>query len=79
MAATTGCPRIAQQIGLVVDVDIDKDVVRRVLAARYRPNLRVSGPSWLTLLGHAKDSLWSVDIALPGPLSDAHRGLTSEQ
>src|SRR4029434_9786511 len=21
-----------------------------------------SGPSWLTLLGHAKDSLWSVDM-----------------
>ena len=59
---TWGCPRIAQQIALAFDVDIDKDVVRRVLAARYRPDPGVSGPSWLTLLGHAKDSLWSVDL-----------------
>ena len=58
-----GCPRIAQQIALVVDIDIEKDVVRRVLAARYRPDPGgVHGPSWLTFLGHAKDSLWSVDL-----------------
>jgi putative transposase len=59
---TWGCPRIAQQIALAFDVAIDKDVVRRVLAARYRPDPGVSGPSWLTLLGYAKDSLWSVDM-----------------
>ena len=57
-----GCPRIAQQIALAFDLDIDKDVVRRVLAAHYRPDPNVSGPSWLTFLGHAKDSLWSVDL-----------------
>ena len=59
---TWGCPRIAQQITLAFGADIDKDVVRRVLAARYRPDPGASGPSWLTLLGHAKDSLWSVDM-----------------
>ena len=32
-----GCPRIAQQIGLAFDIQIDKDVVRRVLATHYRP------------------------------------------
>ena len=32
-----GCPRIAQQIALAFAVDIDKDVVRRVLATHYRP------------------------------------------
>ena len=32
-----GCPRIAQQINKAFGVDIDKDVVRRVLAAHYRP------------------------------------------
>jgi transposase InsO family protein len=37
-------------------------VVRRVLAAHYRPDRRESGPSWLTFLGHAKDSLWSLDL-----------------
>ena len=59
---TWGCPRIAQQIALACDIDIGKDVVRRVLAARYRPDPDASGPSWLTFLGHAKDSLWSVDL-----------------
>ena len=57
-----GCPRIAQQIALAVAVDIDKDVVRRVLATHYRPAPRSGGPSWLTFLGHAKDSLWSIDL-----------------
>ena len=32
-----GCPRIAQQIAKAFGVDIDKDVVRRVLAKYYRP------------------------------------------
>ncbi len=57
-----GCRRIAQQIGLAFDVEIDKDVVRRVLAVHYRPEPDSSGPSWLTFLGHAKDSLWSIDL-----------------
>ena len=57
-----GCRRISQQIGLAFDVEIDKDVVRRVLAAHYRPEPDSSGPSWLTFLGHAKDSLWSIDL-----------------
>jgi len=57
-----GCPRIAQQFALAFAVDIDKDVVRRVLAAHYRPGPGGGGPSWLTFLGHAKDSLWSIDL-----------------
>ena len=57
-----GCPRIAQQIALAVAVDIDKDVVRRVLATHSRPAPHAGGPSWLTFLGHAKDSLWSIDL-----------------
>jgi hypothetical protein len=32
-----GCVRIAQQISQAFGVDIDKDVVRRVLAQHYRP------------------------------------------
>ena len=57
-----GCPRIAQQIGLTFDIQIDKDVVRRVLATHCRPEPGSSGPSWLTFLGLAKDSLWSIDM-----------------
>ncbi len=57
-----GCRRIAQQIALLFGVEIDKDVVRRVLAKYGRPTGGCDGPSWLTFLGHAKDSLWSVDL-----------------
>jgi len=57
-----GCPRIAQQINKAFGVDIDKDVVRRILATYYRPGSGDSGPSWLSFLGHSKDSLWSIDL-----------------
>ena len=57
-----GCPRIAQQISLVFGVEIDKDVVRRLLSVHYRPESGSGGPSWLTFLGHSKDSLWSCDL-----------------
>ncbi len=57
-----GCPRIARILSKTFGVDIDKDVVRRVLAKHYRPAPHEGGPSWLTFIGHAKDSLWSVDL-----------------
>jgi hypothetical protein len=63
-------------------------VVRRILAARYQPKPDAAGPSWLTVLGHAKDSLWSLDLfrcesavlhilgaRRDGPMYAAHRGL----
>jgi putative transposase len=59
---TSGCPRIAQQIALAFGIPINKDVVRRILAVRYHPGPDSGGPSWLTVLGHAKDSLWSLDL-----------------
>ena len=58
-----GNQRIAEQISHAFDVQIDKDVVRRVRAKNYSPNHPdVSGPSWLTFIAQAKDSLWSVDL-----------------
>ena len=57
-----GCPRIAQRITLAFGVAIDKDVVRRILSVHYRPEPDSGGPSWLTFLGHMKDSLWSMDL-----------------
>ena len=33
-----------------------------MLTRHYRPDQGGSGPSWLTFIGHAKDSLWSVDL-----------------
>ena len=43
-------------------IPINKDVVRRILAVRYQPEPDAAGPSWLTVLGHTKDSLWSLDL-----------------
>jgi putative transposase len=57
-----GYRRIAQQIALAFQIEIDKDVVRRILGHHYRPGLDSGGPSWLTFLGHMKDSPWSMDL-----------------
>jgi len=46
----------------LLGIQINKDVVRRILAARYQPEPDSAGPSWLTFLGHMKDSLWSLDL-----------------
>ena len=57
-----GYQRMADQISLVFEIELDKDVVRRVLAKHYRPEPGSNGPSWLTFLGHSRDGLWSVDL-----------------
>jgi putative transposase len=49
-----GCPRIAQQIAQAFGVRMNKDVVRRILAVRYRSAPDSPGPSWLTVLGQTK-------------------------
>src|ERR1700757_1173039 len=48
-----GCKRIAQQIALAFGVDIDKDVVRRILATHFYPETGSGGPSWLSFIGNA--------------------------
>lgn len=57
-----GYQRIADQISRAFDIPLDKHTVRRVLTKHYRPDPGSGGPSWLTFLGHTKDSLWSVDL-----------------
>jgi putative transposase len=58
-----GYMRIAQQISHAFGVQIDKDVVRRVLARHYRPDdSGATGPSWLAFIAQTKDSLWSIDL-----------------
>jgi hypothetical protein len=69
-----GCRRIAQQPSYAFGIDIDKDVVRRVLAKHYRPEPGSGGPSRLTFLGHAKDSLWSLDLFRCESLFLVHAG-----
>src|SRR5207244_2150656 len=56
-----GCPRIAH-ISQTFGIDIDKNVVYRVLAKHYRPAPGGTGPSSLAFIGHTTDSLWSVDL-----------------
>jgi len=57
-----GYPRIARIISKTFGIEIDRNIVRRVLAKYYHPEFGGNGPSWLTFLGHMKDSLWSVDL-----------------
>ncbi len=57
-----GYRRIAMQIAHAFKIEIDKDVVRRILAKFCKDKFDNDGPSWLTLLGQIKDSLWSVDL-----------------
>jgi transposase InsO family protein len=57
-----GCPRIAQQISHAFGLEIDKDVVRRILANHPLPKSGGNGPSWLSAIAETRDSLWSVDL-----------------
>jgi putative transposase len=56
-----GYDRIAMQVLQAFGVEVDKHVIRRILARHYTP-IYPGGPSWLTFLGQAKDSLWSIDL-----------------
>src|SRR3977135_4038554 len=57
-----GCPRIARIISHTFGVDVDKNVVYRVLAKHYRPTSGGTGPSWLSFIVHTRESLWGVDL-----------------
>jgi uncharacterized membrane protein len=58
--ARFGCPRIAQQINKAFGSNVDKDVVRRVLAKHYHPERYDGGSSWSTFFRHTAESLWSI-------------------
>jgi len=59
-----GYRRIAMQIYQSFDISISCFAVGRILRNHFLPNPTGSnnGPSWLTFIGHMKDSLWSVDL-----------------
>jgi hypothetical protein len=57
-----GCPRIALIINRTCGIDINKDVVQRVLSKHCRPESPGGGLSWFTFIGHMTDHLWSVDL-----------------
>jgi putative transposase len=55
--------RIAMQIKNPFGIKINSHVVRRILNKYFQPNPGdTNEPSWLTFLGHTKDSLWSLDL-----------------
>ena len=66
-----GCPRIAQQPSLTFDVEINKDVVRRVLAKHYRPDTpeRAVRPGSLSLARPKIASAASICSAVNRPHS----------
>ena len=47
---------VALPLALAFAIAINKDVARRILAVRYQPAPDSAEPSWLTVLGHTKDS-----------------------
>jgi putative transposase len=57
-----GCRRIAMQILNAFGLEVSKDLVRRTLNKHFTGLPSSDGPSWLTFLGDAKDSLWSMDL-----------------
>ncbi|MDW3095017.1 MAG: integrase core domain-containing protein [Gammaproteobacteria bacterium] len=58
-----GCPRIALIITNTFGIEINKDVVRRILMKHYHPSPNdKGGPSWLSFIANMKDSLWSIDL-----------------
>jgi len=57
-----GCRKIAEQISSAFGIATNKDVVRRILIQYYRPAPSGAGPSWLSVIGQARDRLWSVDL-----------------
>jgi putative transposase len=71
-----GYDRIAMQIYQAFGIEVDKHVVRRILAKHYKPSYP-GGPSWLTFLGHTKDSLWSIDLFRCESIGPAFRHLKS--
>ena len=57
-----GYLKIAQQISHAFGIELNKDVVAPDPAAYGGRSLPGNGPSWLSALAHAKDSLWSLDL-----------------
>ena len=63
-----GCPRMARIISRTFGVDIDKNVVDRILSKHYRPSPGGAGPLWLSFIGHMADSFWSVATSRYEPI-----------
>ena len=58
-----GYERIAMQIYETFGIEISRFAVGRILRKNLDDFPSGDGPSWLTFIGHLKDSLWSVDLS----------------
>jgi putative transposase len=57
-----GYGRIAMQVSETFGMTISRFTVGRILRKYWHKLPPDGGPSWLTFIGHMKDSLWSVDL-----------------
>ncbi len=57
-----GYGRIAMQIYKEFGIDISRFAVARILRQNFKKIPNNDEPSWLTFMGHTKDSLWSADL-----------------
>jgi transposase InsO family protein len=57
-----GYGRISMQIFKAFGIEISRFTVGRILRKNKDKLPSGDGPSWLTFIGHMKDSLWSVDL-----------------
>jgi hypothetical protein len=58
-----GCHRIALIITNTFGVEINKDIVRRILIKHYHPDPGDrNGPSWLSLIAHMKEIVSGASI-----------------
>ncbi len=57
-----GYGRIAMQIFEAFGIELSRFSVGRILRKNKHKLPPGDGPSWLTFIGHMKDSLWSVDL-----------------
>ena len=58
-----GYGRISMQVYQAFGIEISRFTVGRIIRKHVGSNPgKNSGPSWLTFIGHMKDSLWSVDL-----------------
>ena len=56
-----GSPQIANFINNNFEIKTCQSTVKRILKNHFK-NCPGSGPSWLSFIGHTKDSLWSLDF-----------------
>jgi len=60
--SSIGYGRVAMQIYETFGIEISRFAVGRILRKNQENFPSGDGPSWLTFIGHLKDSLWSVDL-----------------